>query len=150
MNTSVFVETEKHETFSLPTIVYDIMLLSLLIIIDITCTFAGIWFICMEGGGTISCKKKFPIQWGSPAHIPNRWRMCTISYSIPRWCTAISWAVSTEARKWSTTPKCIDKRSKNWLDWKVHITPKTQANDLCSLLFNIIVFVECPSCPDWK
>jgi hypothetical protein len=40
---------------------------------------------------------------------------------------------------------CIDKRSKDWLDWKVHITPKTQANDLCSLLFNIIVFVEYPS-----
>ena len=40
--------------------------------------------------------------------------------------------------------------STNWLDWKVHITPKTQAYDLCSLLFNIIVFVECPSCPDWK
>ena len=58
--------------------------------------------------------------------------------------------VSAEARIWSTTPKCIDKRSKNWLDWKVHITPKTQACDLCSLLFNIIVFVECPSCPDWK
>ena len=57
---------------------------------------------------------------------------------------------SAEARIWSTTPKCIDKRSKNWLDWKVHITPKTQAYDLCSLLFNIIVFVECPSCPDWK
>jgi hypothetical protein len=47
-------------------------------------------------------------------------------------------------------PKCIDKRSKNWLDRKVHITPKTQAYDLCSLLFNIIAFVECPSCPDWK
>jgi len=61
MNTSVFVETEKHEAFSLPTIVYDIILLSLLIIIDITCTFTGIWFICMEGG-LISCKKKFPIQ----------------------------------------------------------------------------------------
>jgi hypothetical protein len=57
MNTSVFVETEKHEKFSLPTIVYDIILLSLLIIIDMTCTFAGIWFICMEGG-LISCKKK--------------------------------------------------------------------------------------------
>jgi hypothetical protein len=57
MNTSVFVETEKHENFSLPTIVYDIILLSLLIIIDMTCTFAGIWFICMEGG-LISCKKK--------------------------------------------------------------------------------------------
>jgi hypothetical protein len=52
--------------------------------------------------------------------------------------------VSVEARIWSTTPKCIDKRSKNWLDWKVHITPKTKAYDLCSLLFNIIVFVECP------
>ena len=58
--------------------------------------------------------------------------------------------VSSEAQKWSTTPKCIDKRSKNWLDWKVHITLKTQAYDLCSLLFNIIVFVECPSYPDWK
>jgi hypothetical protein len=58
--------------------------------------------------------------------------------------------VSAEARKWYTTPKCIEKRSKNWLDWKVHITPKPQAYDLCSLLFNIIVFVECPSCPDWK
>ena len=23
--------------------------------------------------------------------IPDRWRMCTISYSIPRWRTAISW-----------------------------------------------------------
>ena len=50
------METEKHETFSLPTIVYDIILLSLLIMIDITCTFAGIWFICMEGE-LISCKK---------------------------------------------------------------------------------------------
>ena len=50
------METEKHETFSLLTIVYDIILLSLLIIIDITCTFAGIWFICMEGG-LISCKQ---------------------------------------------------------------------------------------------
>ena len=58
--------------------------------------------------------------------------------------------VSAEAQIWSTTPKFIDKRSNNWLDWKVHITPKTQAYDLCSLLFNIIVFVECPSCPDWK
>ena len=79
--------------------------------------------------------------------IPDRWRMCTISYSIRRWRTAIS----AEARIWST-PKCIDKRSKNWIDWKVHVTPKTQAYDLCSLrvTFNIIVFVECPSCPDWK
>jgi hypothetical protein len=34
--------------------------------------------------------------------------MCTISYSIPRWRTAISCGVSAEARKWSTTPKCID------------------------------------------
>ena len=25
---------------------------------------------------------------------------------------------SAEARTLSTTPKCIDKRSKNWLDWK--------------------------------
>jgi hypothetical protein len=58
--------------------------------------------------------------------------------------------VSAEARKWYTTPKCIDKRLKNWLDWKVHITPKTQAYDLCSLLFNIIVFAECPGCPNWK
>ena len=58
--------------------------------------------------------------------------------------------VSVEVRIWSTTPKCIDKWSKNWLDWKVHITPKTQACDLCSLLFNIIVLVECPRCPDWK
>ena len=58
--------------------------------------------------------------------------------------------VSAEARIWYTTPKCIDKRSKNLPDWKVHITLKTQAYDLCSLLFNIIVFVECPSCPDWK
>jgi hypothetical protein len=24
------------------------------------------------------------------------------------------------------------------------------ASYLCSLLFNIIVFVECPSCPNWK
>jgi hypothetical protein len=30
--------------------------------------------------------------------------------------------VRAEARKWSTTPKCIDKRSQNWLDWKVHYT----------------------------
>jgi hypothetical protein len=82
--------------------------------------------------------------------IPDRWRMCTISYSIPRWRTAISWGVNAEARIWYTTPECIDKRSKNLLDWKVHITLKTQAYDLCSLLFNIIVFVECPSCPDWK
>ena len=82
--------------------------------------------------------------------IPDRWRMCTISYLIPRWRTAISWGVSAEARIWYTTPECIDKRSKNLLDWKVHITLKTQAYDLCSLLFNIIVFVECPSCPDWK
>ena len=37
--------------------------------------------------------------------------------------------------------------SKNLLDGKLHITLKTQAYDLCSLLFNIIVFVECPSCP---
>ena len=81
--------------------------------------------------------------------IPDRWRMCTISYSIPRWRTAISWGVSAEARMWYT-PECIDKRSKNLPDWKVHITLKTQAYDLCSLLFNIIVFVECPSCPDWK
>ena len=50
--------------------------------------------------------------------------------------------VSAEARKWSTTPKCIDTRSKNWLDWKVHITPKTSAYDLYSLHLNIIVFVE--------
>ena len=57
MNTSVFVEREEREAFALPTIVYDIILLSLLIIIDITCTFAGIWFICMEGG-LISCKKE--------------------------------------------------------------------------------------------
>ena len=63
MNTSVFVETEKHENFSLPTIVYDIILLSLLIIIDMTCTFAGIWFICMEGG-LISCKKKISSERG--------------------------------------------------------------------------------------
>jgi len=80
-------------------------------------------------------------------------RRSPFNYSIPRWRTAISWiVVSAEARKWSTTPKCNDKRSNNWLDWKVHITPKTQANDLCSLLFNIIVFqlVECPSCPDWR
>jgi hypothetical protein len=27
---------------------------------------------------------------GEPYHIPDRWRMCTISYSIPRWRTAIS------------------------------------------------------------
>ena len=54
------------------------------------------------------------------------------------------------ANEISTTPKCIDKRSKNWLDWKVHITTKTQAYDLFSLLFNIIVFVEGPSCFDGK
>ena len=52
--------------------------------------------------------------------IPDRWRMCTISYSIPRWRMAISWGVSVEARIWYTTPECIDKRSKNLLDWKVH------------------------------
>ena len=57
---------------------------------------------------------------------------------------------SAEARIWYTTPECIDKRSKNLFDWKVHITLKTQAYDLCSLLFNIIVFVECPSCPDHR
>jgi hypothetical protein len=60
--------------------------------------------------------------------------------------------VGAEARIWSTTPKCIDKRSKNWLDWKVHITLKTEPYDLCSLrvTFNIIVFVECRSChPIW-
>ena len=30
--------------------------------------------------------------------IPDRWRMCTISHSIPRRRTAISWGVSAEAR----------------------------------------------------
>ena len=48
--------------------------------------------------------------------------------------------VSTEARIWSTTPKCIDKRSKNWLDWKVHITPKTQAYDLVRY-FSILLYL---------
>ena len=47
--------------------------------------------------------------------------------------------VSAEARIWYTTPECIDKSSKNLIDWKVHITLKTQAYDLCSLLFSIIV-----------
>jgi hypothetical protein len=33
------------------------------------------------------------VQWGSPVHIPDRWRMCTISYSIPRWRTDQLWSV---------------------------------------------------------
>jgi hypothetical protein len=33
-------------------------------------------------------------QWGSPAHIPERWHMCAIRYSIPRWRTAISCGLS--------------------------------------------------------
>jgi hypothetical protein len=33
---------------------------------------------------------KYWSKWGSPTHIPDRWRMCTISYSIPRWRTATS------------------------------------------------------------
>ncbi len=88
-------------------------------------------------------------QWGSPIPFPTG-GACVLSVIRFQDGGRRSAVVSAEARIWSTTPKCIDKRSKNWLDWKVHITPKTQAYDLCSLLFNIIVFVECPSCPDWK
>ena len=34
------------------------------------------------------------MKWDSPAPFPERWRMCSISYSIPRWRTAIiSWSV---------------------------------------------------------
>ena len=79
--------------------------------------------------------------------IPDRWRMCTISYSIPRWRTAISWGVSVEARIWYTTPECIDKRSKNLLDWKVHITLKTQAYDLCSLLSILLYLLNVQVAP---
>ena len=38
------------------------------------------------------------ISMGFTYPIPDRWRMCTISYSIPRWRTAIRWGVSAEAR----------------------------------------------------
>ena len=86
-------------------------------------------------------------QWGSPILFPTG-GACVLSVIRFQDGGRRSSVVSAEARIWSTTPKCIDKRSKDWLDWKVHITPKTQANDLCSLLFNIIVFVECPSCLD--
>jgi hypothetical protein len=88
-------------------------------------------------------------QWGSPIPFPTG-GACVLSVIRFQDGGRRSAVVKAEARIWSTTPKCIDKRSKNWLDWKVHITPKTHAYDLCSLLFNIIVFVECPSCPDWK
>jgi len=54
--------------------------------------------------------------------------------------SAVEAVVSAEARKWSTTPKCNDKRSNNWLDWKVHITPKTQAYNLCCY-FSILLYL---------
>jgi hypothetical protein len=91
----------------------------------------------------------YRMEWGSPIPFPTG-GACVLSVIRFQDGGRRSAVVSAEARIRSTTPKCIDKRSKNWLDWKVHITPKTQAYDLCSLLFNIIVFVECLSCPDWK
>jgi hypothetical protein len=44
----------------------------------------------------------------------------------------------------------FNKKNRCVKSWVSFFTPKTKAYDLCSLLFNIIVFAECPSCPDWK
>ena len=48
---------------------FDMILLNLLIIIDIACTFAVIWFVLymllmyLYGEGLVSCKNLFPIQY---------------------------------------------------------------------------------------
>ena len=45
--------------------------------------FISLLYICLP---YISIK----LQWGSSSPFPERWRMCSISYSIPWWWTAIS------------------------------------------------------------
>ena len=45
--------------------------------------------------------------------------------------------VSAEAQKSSTTPKCIDKLSKNWLDWKVVSGHKYLSPSILRYIFHI-------------
>jgi hypothetical protein len=45
-----------------------------------------------------------------------------------------------EARIWYTTPECIDKRSKNLLDWKVHITLKPK-HTIYVRYFSILLYL---------
>ena len=68
-------------------------------------------------------------KWGSPIPFPTG-GACVLSVIRFQDGGRRSAVVSAEARIWSTTTKCIDKRSKNWLDWKVHITPKTRYLEL--------------------
>ena len=50
----------------------------------------GATFLDNEGKNVIGCIYLMNISMGFTYPIPDRWRMCTISYSIPRWRTAIS------------------------------------------------------------